>query len=184
MITGCFIGCTTSLITACCCASYMFFVCGARLAFKVAMPPPDYNAQLTRWQRVSGYPNTSSDTGDAGGTSDSSAGWAGGVWPVGAALQSSIVVHLATEVTVLQALAGMLMEQGLLALHRKQMGGFGAGGRAGAFSAVAVTPQVGTPLSKLHTDELLNIGKCRGWGCLRRTRLLQHMEATWPIGTP
>ena len=54
---------------------------------------------------------------------------------------------------MLQALAGMLMEQGLLALHRKQMGGFGAGGRAGAFSAIAITPQVGTPSTKLHTDK-------------------------------
>ena len=52
---------------------------------------------------------------------------------------------LAAEVAVLQALAGMLMEQGLLALHRKQMGGFGAGGRAGAFSAIAITAQVATP---------------------------------------
>lgn len=54
------------------------------------------------------------------------------------------MVLVAAEVAVLQALAGMLMEQGLLALHRKQMGGFGAGGRAGAFSAIAITPQVGT----------------------------------------
>ena len=69
--------------------------------------------------------------------------------PVSAALLSSMVVHVATEVAVLQALAGMLMEQGLLALHRKQMGGFGASGRAGAFSAIAITPQVGAPSTKL-----------------------------------
>ena len=73
---------------------------------------------------------------------------------------------------MLQALAGMLMEQGLLALHRKQMGGFGAGGRGGAFSAIAVTSQVGTPSTKLHTDEPMIMRKCRVYGCLRSSPIV------------
>ena len=73
---------------------------------------------------------------------------------------------------MLQALAGMLMEQGLLALHRKQMGGFGAGGRGGAFSAITITPQVGTRSTKLNTLEPMIIRKCRVWGCFRTTPIV------------